>query len=82
MMTMNHHVKSKSQTPISNRMKREDFLKILDNRKTERRAQRLQKMNNMDEIQEENIGQRRVTAEEDLVIQLKQISKTNAVIVV
>lgn len=81
-MTMNHHVKSKSQTPISNRMKREDFLKILDNRKTERRAQRLQKMNNMDEIQEENIGQRRVTAEEDLVIQLKQISKTNAVIVV
>ncbi len=82
MMTMNHHVKSKSQTPISNRMKREDFLKILDNRKTERRAQRLQKMNNMDEIQEENLGQRRVTAEEDLVIQLKQISKTNAVIVV
>jgi len=63
-------------------MKREDFLKILDNRKTERRAQRLQKMNNMDEIQEENLGQRRVTAEEDLVIQLKQISKTNAVIVV
>jgi len=80
-MTMNHHVKSKSQTPISNRMKREDFLKILDNRKNERREQRLRKMNNMDEIQEEDIGQKKPTAEENLIIQIKQISQTNAVTV-
>lgn len=62
-------------------MKREDFLKILDNRKNERREQRLRKMNNMDEIQEEDIGQKKPTAEENLIIQIKQISQTNAVTV-
>jgi len=79
---MNHHVKSKSQTPMSNRMKREDFLKILDNRKTEFRTQRLLKMN---EIQEKTQGQEETQkkdtlSENTLVQQIKQLGKTNAVI--